>query len=166
MHLCMWSLLLQYVCVWEEWWGFRLPWPLPHAVTQSGVLQCVGCERRLQRSALHECVHTDAWQNNLLLVINISFCRHLNCHVCAGVECQACHFGVIFNASFPGGRSAQCSCTTTAAVRCVGEVWWIFTTVCFRWCRPGCWEHQCGNTHFWLQSTWLNEAGKRKDLSG
>lgn len=25
------------------------------------------------------------------------------------------------------------------AVRCILEVWWIFTTVCFRWRRPGCW---------------------------
>lgn len=58
MHLCVPSLLLC-MCAWGEWWGFRHPWPLPHAVTQSGVLQCVGRERRLQGSALHGRAHMD-----------------------------------------------------------------------------------------------------------
>lgn len=156
---------------------FQLPWPLPLAVTQSGVVQCVGCERRPRGSALHRNAHMDTWHTTCSLFIH-AFRRHSQCNVCASyrrvcvtsawISMQAlfvCFLG-FFCFFFLSRRQVQSLCTTTA-VRRVLEVWWIFTTrAFFRWRKPGCWEHRRGNTHFSLQSTEVNKAGEGKKVSG
>lgn len=170
MHLCMWSLLSS---VWvrgvvefvtsltstphcDPIWSSAVCWVWANAAGISFTWECAyGCLTSVM-PLVHICILQTLERSRLL------FARAKSAPFPLDFQCGLFFFLFFLFGSWSEDGARSCS---TTAVRCGLAFWWIFTTACFRWRRPGCWELQCGNTHFSLQSAGVNKAGKRKDVS-